>query len=206
MFSRLSVALLALGIASAVSAADDPTQRVQFEPGATSVDLTGTVTGYRSLRYLLAVRAGQILAISFTPSKKTLYFNVLQGTHSLHDGSSDDTHAWATKVDADGDFVIDVYFKSSDARKNAQATFDLTITVTNPTVNYRCADGRNVTVMYVNDPQAGRATLVVGGKTYELPQVVSASGARYSAAKVTWWNKGREATLELNGPATQCTE
>ena len=53
---------------------------------------------------------------------------------------------------------------------------------------------------------ARKATVVVAGKTYELPQVVSASGARYSAGKITWWNKGREGTLELNAPATQCTE
>jgi hypothetical protein len=121
-----------LGIVSAVSAADDPTQRVFFEPGATSATINGSVTGYRSLRYFVATRAGQILSISFTPSKKSLYFNILQGTHTLHDGSSDDAHAWAAKVAADGDYVIDVYFKSSDARKNAQATFELTVTVTNP--------------------------------------------------------------------------
>jgi membrane-bound inhibitor of C-type lysozyme len=195
-----------MGIVSVVSAADDPTQRVQFEPGASSTTINDSVTGYRSLRYLLAARAGQVLSLSFVPSKKTLYFNVAQGTHTLHDGSSDDAREWSGPVAADGDYVVDVYLKSSDARKNAQATFILTISLTNPTVNYRCADGRQVSVTYVGDPESGSATIVVGGKTYELPRVVSASGARFSAGKATWWNKGREATLELNGPATQCTE
>lgn len=206
MTLRLALAVLTLGIVSAVPAADDPTQRVQFESGATSATINGSVTGYRSLRYLLAARAGQILSISFLPTKDTLYFNIVQGTHILHDGSRDEAHDWATMVAADSDYVIDVYFKSSDARRNAQATFVLTMTVTNPTVNYRCADGRSVTVMYVNDPEPGSAKVVVAGKTYELPRLKSASGARYSAGKVSWWNKGHEGTLELNSAATECAE
>lgn len=206
MTLRLALAALTLGIVSAVPAADDPTQRVQFESGANSAIINGSVTGYRSLRYLLAARAGQTLSISFLPSKDSLYFNVVQGTHTLHDGSRDDAHDWAATAVADGDYVIDIYLKNSDARHNVQATFALTITVTNPTVSYRCADGRTVTVMYYDNPEPGSARLVVAGTTYELPHVVSASGARYAAGKVVWWNKGREATLELNGPATQCIE
>jgi len=87
---RLGLAVLTLGIVSVVTAADDPTQLVVFEPGATSTTINGSVTGYRSLRYVFAARAGQILSFSFVTSKKSLYFNVLQGTHMLHDGSSDD--------------------------------------------------------------------------------------------------------------------
>jgi membrane-bound inhibitor of C-type lysozyme len=203
---RLVLAILTLAIASAVTAADDSTQRVLFEPGKTSVTLNGTVTGYRSLRYIFAARTGQILSIGFVPSKDSLYYNVLRATHVLHDGSSDEAHEWTAPVAADGDYVVDVYLKSSDARKNAQATFILSITATNPAVNYLCADGRSITVTYVVDPDPGSATVVVAGKSYELPHVVSGSGARYATGKITWWNKGREGTLELNGPATQCSE
>ncbi|HZM94163.1 MAG TPA: MliC family protein [Vicinamibacterales bacterium] len=39
-----------------------------------------------------------------------------------------------------------------------------------------------------------------------LPRVVSASGARYSNGSDTFWNKGREATLELNGRTEMCRE
>jgi membrane-bound inhibitor of C-type lysozyme len=209
MSSRLAVALLILGIASvvpAVIAAEDPTQRVQFDPATNSAVLKGSVAGYRSLRYLFFARAGQVLSTTYTATKKTLYYNVLQGTRMLRDGSSEDEPDWVTTVTADGDYVIDVYFKSADARRNAEATFALTLTLTNPTVNYRCTDGRLVAVTYVNEPDPVSATLVVAGKSYELPHVVSASGARYSNGKITWWNKGSEASLELNGPLTLCAE
>ena len=39
-----------------------------------------------------------------------------------------------------------------------------------------------------------------------LPHVVSASGARYSNGAGTFWNKGREATFELNGRTQTCRE
>jgi hypothetical protein len=126
--SRLLFALLILGITSAVTAADDLTQRVFFENGATAT-LTGSVTGYRSMRYLFTGRAGQALSVSFTPSKKTLYYNVVQGTRMLRDGSSADPEDWTAQLTADGEYVIDVYFKSADARRNATATFILTLSL-----------------------------------------------------------------------------
>jgi len=43
-------------------------------------------------------------------------------------------------------------------------------------------------------------------RTWTLPQVVSASGARYSNGPVTFWNKGREATFETNGRTQTCRE
>lgn len=129
MSTRLTLALLTFGIASAAIAADDPTQRIYLEPGRNVAALTGTVTGYRSLRYLVAARAGQVLSTSFTPSKKTLYYNVLQGSHMLRDGSNADSEDWSATLTADGDYVIDVYLKSSDARKNVEATFSLSIKV-----------------------------------------------------------------------------
>jgi uncharacterized protein (DUF2147 family) len=129
---RLALALLMLATASAVIAADDPTQRVMLDPVKNTAAVTGTVTGYRSLRYLIFARAGQVLSTSFTPSKKTLYYNVQQGSHLLRDGSSADSLDWSAKLAADGDCVIDVYLKNGDARKNVEATFTLAVTISNP--------------------------------------------------------------------------
>ena len=73
-----------------------------------------------------------MLSTSFTPSKKTLYYNVQQGSHLLRDGSSADSVDWSAKLTADGDCVIDVYLKNGDARKNVEATFTLAVTISNP--------------------------------------------------------------------------
>ena len=70
---RVALLVLMLGISSTVVSADDPTQRIVFAPGQKTIVMKGAVTGYRSLRYLLDARAGQVLAITFTSTKKTLY-------------------------------------------------------------------------------------------------------------------------------------
>jgi hypothetical protein len=126
---RLALLALMLGISSAVVSADDPTQRIVFAPGQKTITMKGGVTGYRSLRYLLAAQAGQVLSITFTSTRKTLYYDVVEGGHRLRDGSDGSFEDWSATVPTDGDCVIDVYFKGSDAKKNAEATFALTISL-----------------------------------------------------------------------------
>jgi uncharacterized membrane protein len=48
--------------------------------------------------------------------------------------------------------------------------------------------------------------LVLVDRRYRLPRVVTASGVRYAAGNVSVWNKGREATLELEGRVSRCVE
>jgi putative lipoprotein len=42
------------------------------------------------------------------------------------------------------------------------------------------------------------------GRTITLPQAISASGVRYSNGTTTFWNKGNEATLEMDGATQMC--
>jgi uncharacterized membrane protein len=51
-----------------------------------------------------------------------------------------------------------------------------------------------------------RVELQLPGRTLTLPQVGGASGARYSDGSNTFWNKGNEATLELDGRPQSCRE
>ena len=51
-----------------------------------------------------------------------------------------------------------------------------------------------------------RVVIELTDRTLTLPHVVSASGARYSDGTVTFWSKGREAALELNGRHQTCRE
>lgn len=62
---------------------------------------------------------------------------------------------------------------------------------------YRCADGTRFDVMMW--PTGDRARLELGGVLYELKQVRSGSGARFSDGTTVYWSKGREATLERSG-------
>jgi hypothetical protein len=127
---RLALAVLFLGISSTVVSADDPTQRIVFAPGQKTITMKGEVIGYRSLRYLMYAEFGQVLTVTFTSTRKTLRYDVTQAGKRLRDGSDGGFEDWTITVPANGDCVIDVYFKSSDAKKNADATFALTVSLT----------------------------------------------------------------------------
>lgn len=49
------------------------------------------------------------------------------------------------------------------------------------------------------DNTAGTVTVTLPDGTVALPQVESASGARYGDGTTTFWNKGNEALVEVNG-------
>jgi membrane-bound inhibitor of C-type lysozyme len=45
-------------------------------------------------------------------------------------------------------------------------------------------------------PDGERMRLTVDGTNYDLPRLISASGARYGSAGVTFWSNGREALFQ----------
>lgn len=67
-----------------------------------------------------------------------------------------------------------------------------------PSVAYRCADGSRVQAVYyrLSDDSLAFVKLVIGKREYTLPNLVSASGSRYSdLVTLEWWIKGDAATL-----------
>jgi membrane-bound inhibitor of C-type lysozyme len=52
----------------------------------------------------------------------------------------------------------------------------------------------------------GRVTLALPDRSVTLRQEVSASGARFTEGPLTFWNRGREATLDINGQKQMCRE
>jgi membrane-bound inhibitor of C-type lysozyme len=81
----------------------------------------------------------------------------------------------------------------SAAPTQAQSTF----------ASYTCADGSNVSAAFFKGDN--RMRMQLDGKSYALPQRLSASGARYAKSGVSFWIKGQEATLKRpKMPATLC--
>lgn len=62
---------------------------------------------------------------------------------------------------------------------------------------FDCGDGQVAKVSYAKKAKTMR--LEYAGKTYRLPRAVSASGARYSDGRVTFWEKGGTAFIERDG-------
>ncbi|NJO67554.1 MAG: lysozyme inhibitor [Rhodospirillales bacterium] len=66
-----------------------------------------------------------------------------------------------------------------------------------------CEHGLELRVAFHTvDPQ--HVIIVNGRRTIDLPQVESASGARYSDGVTTFWNRGDQATLEWANGSTLC--
>ena len=62
-------------------------------------------------------------------------------------------------------------------------------------LSYQCGTtSLTVTV----DNQKDQVSFIMDGNQLTLPQVVSASGARYSDGKYTFWSKGNTAFIERN--------
>ncbi len=64
---------------------------------------------------------------------------------------------------------------------------------------FECDDGIVTTTFY-----GDRVTLELPGRSLTLPHVVAASGARYGDGVSTFWNKGNEAMLDLDGRSQSC--
>jgi membrane-bound inhibitor of C-type lysozyme len=63
-------------------------------------------------------------------------------------------------------------------------------------LSFRCPDGRTVLAQF--EPKDEYVHVRFDGGELRLPHVISASGARYSDGKTTFWNKGRSALVEIN--------
>lgn len=75
---------------------------------------------------------------------------------------------------------------------------------TDAPMTYACEGGRQFTAAY--DLKGDRARVSAGGRSYVLPLVRSASGARYAKGAVVLHTKGAEALLDgaAGGPYRDC--
>jgi membrane-bound inhibitor of C-type lysozyme len=81
---------------------------------------------------------------------------------------------------------------ATDEQTMAQSPAENVIAAT-----FICPDGTALDTIFDND--AHTVTLDLPDGTVTLPQTVSGSGARYSDDVTTFWNKGDEAMVEVNG-------
>jgi membrane-bound inhibitor of C-type lysozyme len=69
-------------------------------------------------------------------------------------------------------------------------------TKTTVTKRYACKDDKSLAVTYINTKNGQSfALMTVDGKKLLFVNVLSGSGARYSAEQYVWWTKGPQGTL-----------
>ncbi|MEP6589988.1 MAG: MliC family protein [Gemmatimonadota bacterium] len=70
---------------------------------------------------------------------------------------------------------------------------------------FLCADSTQIFALFRTGPgQASEVALAIDDDRLHLPQLVSASGARYADSSTTFWNKGDSATFTRGGTTTTC--
>jgi membrane-bound inhibitor of C-type lysozyme len=72
-------------------------------------------------------------------------------------------------------------------------------------VTFTCDDGSMIEATFDNAPDPATVLLVRGDQRFELPQAMSASGARYVGEGIEFWNKGRDAAVEWQGHKLSCS-
>lgn len=116
---------------TSVPAVADRTERISFAAGRTSKTVSGTISGYDGVDYLVRVGAGQRLAVSMRTDNDSSYFNVLAPGNptALFNGSISGDSSDIIVPDA-GDYRIQVYLMRNAARRNETARFTLAVEVT----------------------------------------------------------------------------
>lgn len=117
-------------VAPAVAQTPTRSERVQFERGAASQAVRGTIRGYSTADYIVGARAGQTLRVSMRTNNRSAYFNVIApGAQSaLFDGSVRG-NSFSGRLPQTGDYRVRIYLMRNAARRGESATFSLDIGV-----------------------------------------------------------------------------
>jgi hypothetical protein len=108
-------------------------QEVRFEAGTAATSISGQIRGDEGVDYLVRVRAGQTLTVSFKPSNPMAYFNVLppDSEEALFVGSSAaQAGLFMTQLPRDGVYTVRVYLMRAAARRSETARYTLGVSVT----------------------------------------------------------------------------
>lgn len=125
---RTSLLLAAILFTSPAWSAD-PVHKEKVElTGTATHSVKGKIKGYGTAEYTLTGKAGQTLIVKLKTNQTSNYFNVRQAgkDEALFIGSSGGNN-YQAKLQADGEYTIQVYLMRNAARRNAVASYSLEI-------------------------------------------------------------------------------
>ena len=133
----------ALGIAAAAfgtgvsPAFGQDSVRIQFQPGATSATVNGTIVGDEYTDYVLRARAGQRMVVSLTVTGTngagSAFFNILpagQDFPALYNGSTDDDRRAEVTLPESRDWATRVYLMGNDRDTGKTVGYSLDVYIT----------------------------------------------------------------------------
>jgi len=112
-------------------AGDIRTQRVHFEPGASSAVIESSISGYEIVDYLLRAGRGQRMKAVMNTNNTASYFNLLapgETEVAFFNGSMGENR-YEGVLPETGDYRVRVYMMRSAARRNEVAKYRIELTV-----------------------------------------------------------------------------
>lgn len=94
--------------------------------------------------------------------------------------------------------------EAKPAAEQTKSTYDENMKLT--TFAYDCDHDKKWNWVVSFNEKDDTMTLFAPGNTVTLKHVRSGSGARYSDGKITYWSKGNEALIEMDGKKINCKE
>jgi hypothetical protein len=124
----------ALSILASLSVQAQDRVPIQFQPGATSTTINGTVRGNHYIDYIVNARGGQTMVVSLavtgTNGNGTAYFNILpagQDYGGPYTGNMDDDNRAEVTVPSTGDWAIRVYLMGNDRDTDKTVGFSIDV-------------------------------------------------------------------------------
>jgi len=196
-----------IGTLVALANAQTKPLKIPVKLTAGTASLNNTVRGYATHDYILSAHQGQTMTVKLTSKSSFVYFVPLFADTGLGitDPPQSDLTEWEGALPKTSKYIIRVYLVRAEARRKGVAKYTLSIKLTGAVeTSYRCSEGVNV-LASIDPANTESAKITVDGSTFNLPRVESASGAKYSDGKITFWSKGSESLFERDGKTYKCS-
>ena len=118
--------LLTIALAASVSA--QTKVNVHFVRGANSTRLSGSVSGYKYVDYVVGARGGQTMSVKLDSASSYASFVIFDPAMDNVDGGTEQTD-WTGDLSSNGNYTIRVLLPRSAARRGVSASYSLRISI-----------------------------------------------------------------------------
>jgi len=118
--------LLTIALAASVSA--QTKVNVHFVRGANSTRLSGSVSGYKYVDYVVGARGGQTMSVKLESASSYASFVIFDPAMDNVDGGTEQTD-WTGDLSSNGNYTIRVLLPRSAARRGVSANYSLRISI-----------------------------------------------------------------------------
>jgi putative hemolysin/membrane-bound inhibitor of C-type lysozyme len=145
-------------------------------------------------------RAGGIRVTGYVTSAAR-YCPITGGTYKVKSASNTPNEQGSCRFKGGRSCDAWAYFNGSCTRVAATPVLAAAASIK---ATFRCADGKSINADFINGPASSVKLALSDGRTLDLPQARSGSGARYANAgeTIVFWNKGNTAFIEEGGKTT----